>query len=141
MLKAGIHIEWVIHWLKLVAAGTGLEASGQENDRSPVFPHFKSDIHRRDRRYCELFLKKDPLAQTNTDVLTKARFHAYTHTVSPTLSQTHPHTQVVLGAVPFRNLLGGKQRGEANFGRQPEIGVQVQENKATIAPCVHSHGK
>lgn len=82
MINAGLHIDSCIHWLKLNAAGTGLKASGQENDRAPVFPHFKKDIHTRDRRYCELFLKKDPLARTNMDVLTKARFytsHAHTH--------------------------------------------------------------
>jgi len=90
MINAGVHIDLCIHWLKLVAGGTGLESSGQENDRSPVFPHFKKDIHTRDRRFCELFLKKDPLAHTDMDVLTKARFH--THTRAHSYARTHAHS-------------------------------------------------
>ena len=98
MINAGLHIDSCIHWLKLNAAGTGLKSSGQENDRAPVFPHFKKDIHTRDRRYCELFLKKDPLARTDMDVLMKARLyiththactHAHTHICTCTLSHSH----------------------------------------------------
>ena len=60
------------HWLKLVAGGTGCEKSGQENDMADAFPHFKKDAHTRDKRYLEMFIKKDPLAQTDMHVLTKA---------------------------------------------------------------------
>ena len=97
MINAGLHVNVCIHWLKLVAGGTGLKSSGQENDRSPVFPHFKKDIHTRDRRYCELFLKKDPLAHTDMDVLTKARFYTractHTHSHAHTQTRTHAHTR------------------------------------------------
>ena len=89
MINAGMHIPKCIHWLKLVAAGTGLKSSGQENDRAPVFPHFKKDIHTRDRRFCELFLKEDPLAHTDMDVLTKARFCTRKHTRMQAYAHTH----------------------------------------------------
>ena len=89
MINAGIHIDLYTHWLKLVAAGTGLRSCGQENDRSPVFPHFKKDIHTRDRRFCELFLKEDPLAHTDMDVLTKARFCTHKHTRIQAYAHTH----------------------------------------------------
>lgn len=72
MIKAGEHVDLCLHLLNLCAGGTGIKGSGQENDRSPVFPHFKSDIHTRDRNYCIMFLKKDPLAETDATILSKA---------------------------------------------------------------------
>ena len=158
MINAGLHIDSCIHWLKLNAAGTGLESSGQENDRAPVFPHFKKDIHTRDRRYCELFLKKDPLAQTDMDVLTKARLyitrthtrthartHAYMHMHTISLTQhsltstlSHMHIQVILGTVSTGQLYGSQQCRRINFGCKPQIGVQIQKEKPITAPRVHT---
>ena len=43
MVEAGLHKPKFIHWLKLVAGGTGIVGLGQENDRSPVFRDFKHD--------------------------------------------------------------------------------------------------
>ena len=43
MVDSGLHKTKFIHWLKLVAGGTGIVALGQENDRSPVFRDFKLD--------------------------------------------------------------------------------------------------
>ena len=72
MVKKGEHVPLCLHLLKLCAGGTGIKGSGQENDRSPAFPHFKSNIHTLDRQYCIMFLKKDPLARADTTVLQKA---------------------------------------------------------------------
>lgn len=72
-VKSGEHEKLCLHLLKLAAGATGAASHGQENDRSPAFPSFKSTVHREDRRYCELFLKRDPLARTDHEVLAKAR--------------------------------------------------------------------
>ena len=72
-MKKGKHEPLYLHLLKLCAGGTGAVSHGQENDMSPAFPTFKSTVHTEDRRYCELFLKKDPLAVTDHKVLAKAR--------------------------------------------------------------------
>ena len=72
MVKKGEHVPLCLHLLKLCAGGTGIKGSGQENDRSPAFPHFKSNAHTLDRQYCTMFLKKDPLARADTTVLQKA---------------------------------------------------------------------
>ena len=142
MINAGMHIPLCIHWLKLVAGGTGLKSSGQENDRSPVFPHLKKEFHTCDRRYCELFLKKDPLAPTDTDVLTKARFilathctHAHTHTHTCTYAHAHTislthysltnkltqHIQVFLGTISIGEPCGSQQIQKIHFGCKPRI--------------------
>ena len=72
-VKQGGHEDLCLHLLKLCAGATGAASHGQENDRSPAFPSFKSTVHTEDRRYCELFIKKDPLARTDHKVLAKAR--------------------------------------------------------------------
>ena len=72
-VKQGGHEDLCLHLLKLCAGATGAASHGQENDRSPAFPSFKSTVHTEDRRYCELFLKKDPLARTDHKVLAKTR--------------------------------------------------------------------
>ena len=100
------------------------------------FLTLKKNIHTRDRRYCELFLKKDPLARTDMDVLTKARFYAYiAHTHTRIYAQTHTLTHIHRCFwEPFRlgNSAAVNSVKRLISGVNPQLGFRLKKTKPLL---------